>query len=147
TSMPDDDIQHATSIENSLGTHNSASYTPESKKRKYSKYNDIDNQYRSILVPSIGFGNTSTMNPIQQTSHSTYLQFTTPHDSSTTFNSSNLLTYNSHQTWSSNDDNSNSSIVNKTTRRRNQAVVNNGPKRPVGRPPKKLQQQRQQQKN
>ncbi|CAF4709880.1 unnamed protein product, partial [Rotaria magnacalcarata] len=147
TSMPDDDIQHATSIENSLGTHNSASYTPESKKRKYSKYNDIDNQYRSILVPSIGFGNTSMMNPIQQTSHSTYLQFTTPHDSSTTFNSSNLLTYNSHQTWSSNDDNSNSSIVNKTTRRRNQAVVNNGPKRPVGRPPKKLQQQRQQQKN
>ncbi|CAF4990224.1 unnamed protein product, partial [Rotaria socialis] len=120
TFMPDDDIQHATSSENSLTTHNSASYIPESKKRKYSKYNDIDNQYRSILVPSIGFGNTSTMNPIQQTSHPTYLQFTTPHDSSTTFNSSNLLTYNSHQTWSSNDDNSNSSLVNKTTRRRNQ---------------------------
>ncbi|CAF3404413.1 unnamed protein product [Rotaria socialis] len=145
TFMPDDDIQHATSSENSLTTHNSASYIPESKKRKYSKYNDIDNQYRSILVPSIGFGNTSTMNPIQQTSHPTYLQFTTPHDSSTTFNSSNLLTYNSHQTWSSNDDNSNSSLVNKTTRRRNQTVVNNGPKRPVGRPPKKLQQQKQQQ--
>ncbi|CAF3726431.1 unnamed protein product [Rotaria sordida] len=138
-SIPDDDIQHPTSSENSLTTQNSASYIPESKKRKYSKYNDIDNQYRSILVPSIGFGNTSSINPMSQTSNPTYLQFT-PHDSSTTFNSSNLLTYNSHQTWSSNDDNSNSSLINKTTRRRNQTIINNGPKRPVGRPPKKLQQ-------
>ncbi|CAF0859587.1 unnamed protein product [Rotaria sordida] len=138
-SIPDDDIQHPNSSENSLTTQNSASYIPESKKRKYSKYNDIDNQYRSILVPSIGFGNTSSINPMSQTSNPTYLQFT-PHDSSTTFNSSNLLTYNSHQTWSSNDDNSNSSLINKTTRRRNQTIINNGPKRPVGRPPKKLQQ-------
>jgi len=56
--------------------------------------------------------------------------------------SSNLLTYNCHQTWSSNDDNSNSSLINKTTRRRNSIIINNGPKRPVGRPPKKLQQQK-----
>ncbi|CAF2910049.1 unnamed protein product [Rotaria sp. Silwood2] len=140
-SIPDDDIQHPTSSENSLTTQHSTSYIPESKKRKYSKYNDIDNQYRSILVPSIGFGNTSSINSIPQTSNPVYLQFT-PHDSSTTFNSPNLLTYNSHQTWSSNDDNSNSSLLNKTTRRRNQTINNNGPKRPVGRPPKKLQQQK-----
>ncbi|CAF1088548.1 unnamed protein product [Rotaria sp. Silwood1] len=137
----DDDIQHPTSSENSLTTQHSTSYIPESKKRKFSKCNDIDNQYRNILVPSIGFGNTSSVNPIPQTSNPTYLQFT-PHDSSTTFNSSNLLTYNSHQTWSSNDDNSNSSLINKTTRRRNQTINNNIPKRPVGRPPKKLQQQK-----
>ncbi|CAF3449748.1 unnamed protein product [Rotaria sp. Silwood1] len=139
--IKNDDIQHPTSSENSLTTQHSTSYIPESKKRKFSKCNDIDNQYRNILVPSIGFGNTSSVNPIPQTSNPTYLQFT-PHDSSTTFNSSNLLTYNSHQTWSSNDDNSNSSLINKTTRRRNQTINNNIPKRPVGRPPKKLQQQK-----
>ncbi|CAF1154207.1 unnamed protein product [Rotaria sordida] len=50
-----DDIQHPTSSENSLTTQHSTSYVPESKKRKYSKYSDNDNQHRSILVPSIGF--------------------------------------------------------------------------------------------
>jgi hypothetical protein len=81
-------------------------------------------------------GNTSSMNLIPQTSTHPYLQFTS-HDPST-----NLLTYNCHQTWSSNDDNSNSSLINKTTRRRNTTIVPNGPKRPVGRPPKKAQQQK-----
>ncbi|CAF3550302.1 unnamed protein product [Adineta steineri] len=137
----DDDIQHPTSSENSLTTHNSISYISESKKRKYSKHNDIDNQHKSILAPSIGFGNTSSMNLLPQVSHSGYLQFPS-HDSSVTYDSSNLLTYNCHQTWLINDDNSNTSSINKTARRRNSTVVNNGPKRPVGRPPKKLQQQK-----
>ncbi len=140
------------------------------EKRKYSKQNEIDNQHKNILVPSIGckissstsiihhqlfflVGNTSSMNLIPQSTNSAYLQLA-PHDPSTTFgniitywsnsnskffyaDTSNVLMYNCHQTWSSNDDN-----LNKTTRRRNTTAVNNGPKRPVGRPPKKLQQQK-----
>ncbi|UJR37074.1 hypothetical protein I4U23_029778 [Adineta vaga] len=135
-----DDVQHPTSSENSLYTQHSPFYTPESKKRKYSKQNDIDNQRKSILVPSIGFGNTSSsMDFMPQITDSSYLQFT-PHDPSLTYDSSNLVSYNCHQTWSSNDDSSNTSSMNKTTRRRNSSVVPNGLKRPVGRPPKKLQQ-------
>ena len=55
--------------------------------------------------------------------------------------SSNLISYNCPQTWSSNDDNSNASLTNsKATRRGTSSITPNAPKRPVGRPPKKLQQ-------
>ncbi|CAF0950661.1 unnamed protein product [Adineta ricciae] len=138
--VTDDDMQHPTSSENSLNTQHSPFYMPDTKKRKYSKQNDIDNQHKSILVPSIGFGNTSSMNFLPQITDSAYVQFAA-HDSSFTYDSSNLISYNCPQTWSSNDDNSNASLINsKATRRRTSSVTPNGPKRPVGRPPKKLQQ-------
>ncbi|CAF0950641.1 unnamed protein product [Adineta ricciae] len=140
TAGGDDDMQHPTSSENSLNTQHSPFYMPDTKKRKYSKQNDIDNQHKSILVPSIGFGNTSSMNFLPQITDSAYVQFAA-HDSSFTYDSSNLISYNCPQTWSSNDDNSNASLINsKATRRRTSSVTPNGPKRPVGRPPKKLQQ-------
>jgi hypothetical protein len=70
-SIPDDDIQHPMNMENSTITQHSTSYVPESskikselkissktcsdlEKRKYSKQNEIDNQHKNILVPSIG---------------------------------------------------------------------------------------------
>ncbi|CAF1099886.1 unnamed protein product [Adineta ricciae] len=140
TAGGDDDMQHPTTSENSLNTQHSPFYMPDTKKRKYSKQNDVDNQHKSILVPSIGFGNTSSMNFLPQITDSAYVQFAA-HDSSFTYDSSNLISYNCPQTWSSNDDNSNASLINsKATRRRTSSVIPSGPKRPVGRPPKKLQQ-------